>query len=116
MVTKQVIQTLYKQFSKPPKSADELNIALLFDYAFDNHGIFIDEDTLYIGSVNPKSPFANLPLRHIHEIVEFESCLAIVLPNAIVFLSKDNSDVNIHLRISDSNPTLWQRLKGLVAR
>ncbi len=111
MVTKKVIQTLYKQFSRPPKSADELNISLLFDYALENHGIFIDEDNLYIGSVDPASPFATIPLPRINQIVEFETCLAIVLPSSIIFLNKDDSDVNIHLRLDDEKPSLWQRIK-----
>lgn len=111
MVTKKVIQTLYKQFSPPPKSADELNISLLFDYALENHGIFIDEDNLYIGSVDPASPFATIPLPRINQIVEFETCLAIVLPSSIIFLDKDDSDVNIHLRLDDEKPSLWQRIK-----
>lgn len=111
MVTKKVIQTLYKQFSRPPKSADELNISLLFDYALENHGIFIDEDNLYIGSVDPASPFATIPLPRINQIVEFVTCLAIVLPSSIIFLDKDDSDVNIHLRLDDEKPSLWQRIK-----
>ncbi|MCM1521371.1 MAG: hypothetical protein NC039_01805 [Muribaculaceae bacterium] len=113
MVTKKVIQTLYKQFNKPPQSTDELNIALLFDYAMENHGIFIDEDNLYIGSVDPSSPFATLQLSRIHEIVEFESCIAIVLPSSIIFLNKENSDVHIHLRLDDDTPSFWNRLSGV---
>lgn len=116
MVTKKVIQTLYRQFKKPPKTPDELNLGLLFDYAVDNHGIFIDEDNLYIGSIEPSSPFSTIELKRIHEIVEFEKVIAIVLPASIVFLSKDNSDVNVHLRLEDENPTMWQRIKSAVTR
>ncbi len=114
MVTKQVIKTLYKQFKRPPKTPDELNIALLFDYAMDNHGIFIDENNLYIGSVDPSSPFATIELKRVHEIVEFEKVIAIVLPTSIVFLNKENSDVQIHLRLDDDEPTMWQRIKSAV--
>ncbi len=117
MVTQEVIKSLYRQFNKPPKSADELNLALLFDYALENHGIFLDEENLYIGSVDPKSPFATLPLSRINEIVEFETVVAIVLPAAIVFLNKENSDVNIHIRFDDDEqPSLWGRLKSCFTR
>lgn len=115
MVTKKVIQTLYRQFKKPPKSPDELNLGLLFDYALENHGIFIDEDNIYIGSVEPSSPFSTVALKRIHEIVEFEKVIAIVLPAAIVFLNKENSEVHIHLRLEDDNPTMWQRIKTAVS-
>lgn len=114
MVTKKVIETLYKQFNRPPKEADELNISLLFDYAFENHGIVIDENDLYIGSINPASPFARIPLRNIHAIVEFENLIAIVLPTAIIFLNKENSDVSIHLNLTDdSDNSLWGKLTGI---
>lgn len=110
MVTKKVIETLYHQFNHPPQSVDELNIGLLFDYAIENHGIVIDENDLYIGSVDPKSPFAVLPLDRIHEIVEFDDVLAIVLHSSIVFLSKNSSDVHVHIRMTP--PSLWSRIKS----
>jgi len=118
MVTKKVIQQLYKQYRQPPKSADELDIALLFDYAAENHGIFIDEDNLYIGSVDPRSPFASIPLSKICQIVEFERFVAIVLHSSIIFLGKEDSDVNVHIRMDDTDrsPSVWNRLKGLVGK
>ena len=110
MLNKKVIAQLYKQFPKPPKSADELNIGLLFDYCFDNHGIVIDENELFIGSVDPHSPFSCLPLRLIHEIVEFENVVAIVLHSSIIFLNKEDSGVNIHLNLNDPKTSVWSRL------
>ncbi|MDE5953703.1 MAG: hypothetical protein K2G72_03370 [Duncaniella sp.] len=114
MVTKQVIEKIYKLYKRPPASPDELNLGLLFTHALENHGIVIDENDLYIGSVDPKSPFAAIPLRHIHEILEFETCLAIVLRNSMIFLNKHNSDVNVHLRMEE--PSVWSRLKMSLAK
>lgn len=110
MLNKKVIAQLYKQFSKPPKSADELNIGLLFDYCFENHGIVIDENELYIGSVDPHSPFSCIPLRLIHEIVEFETVVAIVLHSSIIFLNKEDAGVNIHLNLNDPKSNIWSRI------
>ncbi len=110
MVTKKLIDSLYKKYNKPPQSADELNIGLLFDYAMENHGIVIDENNLYIGSVDPKSPFAEIPLGHINEIIEFENFIAIILSNSIVFLNKENSDVNVHIRMEPLS--LWDKIKA----
>lgn len=115
MVTKKVIQSLYKQFSRPPKSPTDLNLGLLFDYALENHGIYIDEDRLYIGSVDPSSPFSSIELGRIHEIVEFENVIAIVLPRAIVFLNKENSGVNIHLNLDEDRPTVWNRFRSAMS-
>ena len=90
MVTKKTIDSIYKQYNRPPASTDELNIGLLFDYAMENHGIVIDEND--------------------HEILEFENYIAIVLANSIVFLNKNNSDVNVHIRME--SPSVWSRLKS----
>ncbi len=103
MVTRKLIDALYRKYNRPPASTDELNFSLLFDYALENHGIVIDEDDLFIGSVDPSSPFAVIPLRHIHEIFEFENRIAIVLRNSIVFLSKSDSKVNVHLRMEKTS-------------
>lgn len=62
MVTKKVIDKIYRQFNHPPQSVDELNIGLLFDYAIENHGIVIDENDLYIGSVDPNHHSQYYPL------------------------------------------------------
>lgn len=109
MVTKKVINTLYRQFPTPPRSVDELNISLIFEHAVENHGIFIDEDFLYIGSVDPSSPFSMIPLNRINEIVEFDSVIAIVLHSSIIFLNKTTDEVNIHVKME--KPSLWERLK-----
>lgn len=109
MVTKKLIDAIYRKYNRPPASPDELNLGLLFDYALENHGIIIDENDLFIGSVDPNSPFARLPLKHIHEILEFENQIAIILRNSILFLNKKDSDVNVHIRME--NPSVWSRLK-----
>lgn len=113
MVTRQIIDKMYKQYKRPPASPDELNFGLLFAHAIENHGIVIDENDLYIGSVDPRSPFATIPLRHIHEIIEFENHLAIILRNSIIFLNKTTSEVNVHLRMDE--PSVWSRLKDSFA-
>lgn len=112
MVNKDVIKTLYRQYARPPKSPDELDIGLLFDTAIDNHGIFIDEDALYIGSVDPSSPFSTIPLRNINALVNFETQLAVVLHSAIIFLHKEKPEVNIHLKLQDEPDSVWQRVRN----
>lgn len=103
MITQQVIDTLYKQYKKAPKSQDCLNMPLLFDAAGENHNISVDFDDdmnaeLIIGSIDPKSPFHRMPMSHIHAIVPFEDWVAIVLHSSIIFLNKKDSRVSIHIR------------------
>lgn len=103
MITQQVIDTLYKQYSKLPKSLDCLDMPLLFDAAGPHHDISVDMDDnmnaeLVIGSIDRNSPFHRLPMHRIHAIVPFESWVAIVMHSSIIFLNKKDNKVSIHLK------------------
>lgn len=99
MITEKVIESLYKKYNKRPKSADALDIALLFERLIDSHGIAIDDEAhLIINSFPPESPFHRIALKNIHAIVEFEHKIAIVLHSSIIFLNKRDSRSYIHIR------------------
>lgn len=110
MITKDVIDSIYKQDKSRPSSPDNLNLGLLFDYALDHHAIFIDEGKLFIESVSKDSPFHAIPLRNIHEILEFENSIAIVLHSSIIFLNKHDSTIHVHLRMQ--KPSLFERARN----
>lgn len=112
MITKKVIAELYKRYNKRPESPFDLNLSLLFDYAVDNHGINLDEEKLVINSISPDSIFHTINLDHIHEIVEFENHIAIVLHSSIIFLDKHNSKSYIHIRTE--KPGLFDRLRSVL--
>ncbi|MDE6043497.1 MAG: hypothetical protein K2G07_08160 [Muribaculaceae bacterium] len=103
MITQKVIDTLYKQYSKAPKSLDCLDMPLLFDVAGANHNVSVDMDDnfnaeLVIGSIDEKSPFHKLPMNHIHAIVPFEEWVAIVMHSSLIFLNKKDNKVSVHLK------------------
>lgn len=112
MITREVINALYKQYSKQPESADCLDIVLLFDAASTNHGVRVDMDgafdELVIESIETSSPFHRLPMKHIYAIVPFEEWVAIVLKSSIIFLNKNSSEVKVHIR--DEKDSIWSRL------
>ena len=112
MITRKVIQTLYKKYRKLPESPDCLDMPLLFDYASHHHNITIDMDgpvdALVIRSIDPDSPFHRIPLERIHAIVPFEELVAIVLHSSIIFLSKRSSKVSVHVRTQP--PSLFDRI------
>lgn len=115
MITRENVNTLYKIYNKAPRSIDELNMALLFDYAAEHHTVIIDPDSeeLVINSITPASPFHSLPLRNIHAIVPFEDWVAIVLHSSIIFLNRNNSKVAVDLR--NVRPSFLDRLRGISA-
>ena len=118
MITKKVIKTLYKKYRKLPESPDCLDMPLLFDYASRHHNITIDMDgpvdTLVIRSIDPDSPFHRIPLERIHAIVPFEEWVAIVLHSSIIFLSRVNSKVSVHVRTHE--PSLFDRISDFFRR
>mgnify|MGYP000293687405 CR=1 FL=1 len=118
MITKQVIQALYKKYRKLPESPDYLDMPLLFDYAAEHHNITIDMDgpvdSLIINSIDPSSPFHRIALERIHAIVPFEEWVAIVLHSSIIFLNRKSNKVSIHIRTY--KPSMLDRMRGLFSK
>lgn len=116
MISRKTIDSLYKEYNKPPKSIDMLNLVILFEYAALHHKVFIDPDTedLIIPSVRPDSPFHKIDIRRINAIVPFDNWVAIVMPASIIFLSRVGSDVAIDLCLD--GPTPLDRIKGISAK
>lgn len=116
MITKEVINTLYKKYSKRPKSIDCLDFALLFDTVGMIHDINIDLESgrMVIGSIDEKSIFRSIPLAHIHAIVPFEEWTAIVLHSTIIFLNRHSNKVSIHLK--PLKPSITDRVRGMFAK
>ena len=118
MITKQVIDTLYKKYKRRPESPDCLDMPLLFEAASEHHNVSIDMegpvDSLIIRSVDPHSPFHRIPLEKIHAIVPFEEWVAIVMHSSIIFLNRKSSKVSVHIK--PIKPSLTDRLKGLLPK
>lgn len=115
MLTKEVINSLYKKFSQRPSSPDELDIALLFEHLFEHHNVGIDDNAnLVLSSIPPHSPLHRIPLRNIHAIVNFEDEVAIVMHSTIIILDKNSNKVHVHLRQPPRSIT--DRLQSMFSR
>lgn len=114
MITKKVIDTIYKRYGKRPKSPDDLNVALLFEGVHPGHGVEIDGNLVRVNSVPEQSPFHEIPLSAVHAIIEFEEHVAIVLHSSILFLNRNNEGVSVHIK--PFKPSLKERLSGMFGR
>lgn len=112
MIQKKVIDNIYKKFGKRPASPDELDIPLLFEKIPLETAIEIDGDNLIINSIESDSPFYRIPIRNIHAILEFDEAIAIVLHSSILFISKDDGGVSVHLK--ELGLPILQRLRNLL--
>lgn len=114
MITKKVIDTIYKRYNKRPKSTDDLNVALLFEGVHPGHGIEINGNMLVVNSVPAQSPFHEIPLTAVHAIIEFEEHVAIVLHSSILFLNRNSEGVSVHIK--PFKPSLKEKLAGMFGR
>lgn len=116
MITKQVINTLYKKYDKLPKSPDCLDFGLLFDTTAGHHNINVDIDSneLVIQDLGEYSPFYKIPLSNIHAIVPFEEWVAIVLHSSIIFLNRKSN--KIYVNIKPPKMTLWDRIQSFFSK
>lgn len=113
MITKKTIDEIYKKYSKRPESTDDLNIFLLFEGAHPDHEIMFEGNDIVLNSVNPSSPFHRINLNNVNAIIEFEENIAIVLHSSIIFLSKKDNKVSIHIK--QFKPTLKERLTNFLS-
>lgn len=100
MITQKTIKSIYRKYRKKPDSVDSLNVALLFEENLEKHNLEIKDGALLINSVEPLSPFHEIPLDRIHAIVAFDRHVAIVLHSSIIFLRKDSDAVDIDLKLN----------------
>lgn len=116
MITKDVIQAIYKQYPKRAKSVDDLDFGLLFDSVGELHDINVDFATnrLVIGSLDNRSIFRSIPLSHIHAFVPFEQWTAIVLNASILFLNRAANDVSVHLKPQEQS--MADRLRSIFGK
>ena len=114
MIHKKVIDAIYKKFKSRPASPDELDIPLLFEKLPEQAEIEIDGDNLVIGSIDQGSLLHSIPVSHIHAIIDFDEAVAVVLPNSILFISKDDGAMSVHLKALGSS--VLSRLGSLFSK
>lgn len=111
MITRSVIHEIYRQCSKRPGCADDIDVALLFDPNISAyHSIYIDNSAraIVIADMGAESMMRSIPLDHVFGIIPFERWVAIVLRSAILFIDKTSPQLSMHL--APERPGLWQRL------
>ncbi len=114
MVTAKVVNSLYKEYRKRPKSPDRLDLSVLAEKAGDNINVEIKDDRLIIHNVDEKSPFHALKLNRVHGIVNFEKTIAIVLAQSMILLLKETGEVQINIK--PVKRSFWAKLRDKFCR
>ncbi|MEF9923514.1 MAG: hypothetical protein RSB34_02130 [Muribaculaceae bacterium] len=110
MINAKVISNIYKLHKKPPSNISDLGIEKMRKSLIEFHKFNEESGFLILENVSEESPFKKIPISRIYGIENFDKTIALVLPNSILFFSKTDSKINIHLRM----PRLsrWQKIKG----
>lgn len=105
MITKQVIDSLYKKYSKMPKHDADRNIDLLRNFALENEAVDIDGNKMIFYNTDPGSIFSEIELDRVHAAVDFEDAIAIVFHSSILFLLKKDASVHVHIKPIEASLT-----------
>ncbi|MBE6309537.1 MAG: hypothetical protein E7080_00590 [Bacteroidales bacterium] len=109
MIKHEHIKNLYNKHKIELKT--ELDLKVLSKDSLKHHSIEFNNEFITIKSLEKESPFNEIPLKNVAGVEELPNHIAIVLRNSILFLSKQNNDIHVHINIE--KPTLWERIKYL---
>ena len=111
MITKSNIDDLYRKYNRKPKILDERNLAPLMQCALSTDAIEIDGDCIRFKNVDSTSLFTSIEMQRIHAVVEFDKHIALVLPNSIIFINREDYSIHVHLKEDNRRPW-WRRIFG----
>ena len=111
MITEKVIEEIYKKYGRKRKDS-EPDIPYYIEMLAPHHNIVEDEDEIIIRSLDQFNPFRRFLKRALLAILEFDKDVAFVFKNHILFLSRSNPDIRIHIRLKEKKPSFFSRLFG----
>lgn len=98
MITEEVIKGIYKNYHKPCKDEEELNLPYYVDLLQPHHHLTVDDDEVIVDGLEEFSPFKRFLKRGLYAILEFDKNVAFVFQSHILFFSKKDSNLSVHFR------------------
>ena len=111
MITKKIINKIYRKYNTPVGEDIKPQLDSIIEYLKDKHKIILKNDIVELADLSEDSPFRRIPMYRIYGLVNFERAIAIVLPTCILFLSKESSNINIHIRLPKE--TIIEKIKNV---
>lgn len=96
MVTKRVINELYKKFNTPPDDINVLNLNYHMDILRKYHPMKVDGDEIIVENVEEYSPFRRMLIKRITGVLEFNKYVAFVMTEHIFFFEKRGKEISLH--------------------
>ncbi len=113
MISKQIIDTLYKKYSKPPKNFSDLHIDEFVAACGDLYGVEVNDVSITFSRMSTDSPFRTILLSNIYGKENFEYHIALVFSTYILFFNRRDYDVTVHFKPESCSclKRLYWRLK-----
>lgn len=104
MLTKEIIQDIYKQYSKPTTNKEDLQIPYFLDMLAPYHNLKYDGEEFIFEDMDEFNPFRRILAKNLHAILEFSKHVVFVFPNHILFLGKRSPELHVHFKPEDDVP------------
>lgn len=111
MITQEVISDIYKNYNKPVKNADELNLPYFVDLLKPHHDLILEDDEVIVGKLDEFSPFKRFLKRGLYAVLEFDHNVAFVFQSHILFFSTIDDRLSVHFRPTEKR-NLFDRIFG----
>lgn len=112
MVTDEVIQEIYREYNKHHKDESELNLDYFLDLLKSNHNIDKIDNELVIKDLEEFNPFRRFLIRSLNAVLEFESVVAFVFMNHILFLGKNSPIIRVHIKPEEKKKSILGKIFG----
>lgn len=98
MITEEVIKEIYKNYNKTNKDEEQLRLPYFAQLLSAHHKLNIEDIEVVVESVEEGSPFRRFLKRAICAVLEFDRDVAFVFKTHIIFFSKRDSNITVHIR------------------
>lgn len=117
MITEEVIKEIYKNYNKPCKNTEELNLPY-FAELLKHHRLNIeDKDEVLVESLDEMNPFKRFLKRGIYAVLEFDRNVAFVFESHILFFNKKDDKMSVNFRpVEDSEKKRMNWLNRIFCR
>lgn len=112
MITEEVIKEIYKNYKKPAKTKEELNLDYFANLLVPHHLLETSDDEVIVANVDEFSPFKRFLIRSLYAVLEFDKNVAFVFKDHILFFGKESPTLSVHFRPEEKKGFLGRIFGG----
>lgn len=111
MITEEVIKEIYKNYKKPAKKEEDLNLPYFVEKLSAHHDISLYDDEVIVNNLEEFSPFRRFLKRGLYAVLEFDRNIAFVFKTHILFFSKKDDKLSVHFRPAEKD-SIFSKIFG----